>query len=120
MTTQEYILDAKGKILGRIASEAAILLRGKNHADYLPYLTPTNKVVITNAGKIRVTGQKREQNVYIHYTGYPGGKREIPFERVFQKNPGEVIRKTVLGMLPRNKQRAKIIKNLTIYNGERE
>lgn len=118
MTEQNYTIDATGKMLGRIASEAALLLRGKNHSDYLPYLLPQNKVVITNASKVRISGRKAEYKTYTHYTGYPGGLREVSYERMFQRDPGSVLRHAILGMLPRNKHRSRIIKNLTIYNGD--
>ena len=117
MTDKTHTIDASGKILGRIASQAAILLRGKNRASYQPYKMPEEKVIITNAEKIRLSGTKASYMKYKHYTGYPGGLREIPFQKLFDRDPRIVIRRTILGMLPRNRQRSRIIKNLTIYNG---
>lgn len=115
---KEYKLDADGKILGRLATEAAVCLRGKNQSDFLPYLTPENKVIIFNTDKIKVSGKKMVQKFYRRHTGYPGGLREISLEKQMVKDSREVIKLAVYGMLPKNRTRDKIIKNLKLFKGE--
>ncbi|PIV38350.1 MAG: 50S ribosomal protein L13 [Candidatus Portnoybacteria bacterium CG02_land_8_20_14_3_00_45_8] len=115
---KEYTLDAAGKILGRLAVEAAVLLRGRNKATWLPRLTPTNKVVIFNTDKIKVSGKKLEQKIYRRHTGYPGGLREESLEKLLARDSREVVKRAVYGMLPRNRTRDKTIRNLSLYKGE--
>lgn len=114
---KEYQIDAAGKILGRMATEAAVLLRGKNTASWLPYITPENRVIIFNTDKIKVTGKKMEQKFYRHHTGYPGGLKEESLAKLLERDSREVIKLAVYGMLPRNKTRDKIIKNLKLFKG---
>jgi len=114
---KEYQIDAAGKILGRMATEAAVLLRGKNTAGWLPYITPENRVIIFNTDKIKVTGKKLEQKFYRHHTGYPGGLKEESLAKLLERDSREVIKLAVYGMLPRNKTRDKIIKNLKLFKG---
>jgi len=109
-----HIIDASNKVLGRLATEIAILLRGKNKPDFVPNKDMGDFVAVKNINKIRLTGKKKEKKIYYHHTGYLGGLKEIPFEKLFEKNPGEVLRKAVFGMLPKNKLRAKQIKRLKI------
>lgn len=111
---KEIIIDANGKILGRLASEIAGLLRGKNKADFLPYKMPKVIVRVKNIDKIKLTGKKAKQKIYIHHTGYPGGLKVRTYEEEIKKDPGRALRFAVLGMLPKNRQRPKIIKNLII------
>lgn len=118
MEKKEYTLDAGGKILGRLAVEAAVFLRGKNKATFLPRLTPTNKVIVFNTDKIKVTGKKLKQKMYRRHTGYPGGLREESLEKLLARDSRKVVRRAVYGMLPRNRTRDKIIKNLSLYKGE--
>lgn len=110
---KEIILDVKNKPLGRAASEAAILLRGKNNPDFLPNKLPDHKIKIINLNKIAFSEKKKKQKIYKSYSGYPGGLKEIPLKKVVEKKGMEEIFKiAVYGMLPKNKLRAKMIKNL--------
>lgn len=111
-----YTIDAKGRILGRIASEAAMLLRGKHTPAFLPHTQPETKLVITNAAHIRLSGNKRYIKIYKHYSGYPGGLKEISFEKVFKEHPERVLEHAIRGMLPNNKLRKQMMKNLTIHH----
>lgn len=112
MKSDTHIIDATGKILGRLAAEIAVLLRGKNKPGFLLYKDMGDSVTVKNVKKIAVSGKKMEQKKYYRHSGYPGGFKEIPMKRVFEKNPSEVLRRAVLGMLPKNKLRAKQIKRL--------
>lgn len=113
-----YTIDAGGKILGRLASEVAVLLRGKQKPGFLPYIQPKDEVIVLNTDKIRVTGKKMEQKKYIHHTGYPGGLRKKTLEELFARDSRLVLREAVYGMLPKNRTRDKIIKNLKLHKGE--
>jgi len=112
-----YKIDATNKKLGRLASQIAVFLRGKNQPDFLPYKLSDNKVIVFNTAKIIITGKKFENKKYYRYSGYPGGIKEISFEDLFKKDPNEPLRRAVYGMLPKNKLRDKIIKNLKLYAG---
>lgn len=112
---QTYTIDAANKPLGRLAVEIAILLRGKHKADFVPYKDMGNFVVVKNVDKIKITGKKLKQKIYYRHSGYPGGLSETPMEKVIaEKGFGEVLRKAVWGMLPKNKLRARQIKRLKI------
>lgn len=115
MDTKIVILDAKGKSLGRVASEAASCLRGKRLPSYMPHIPPQEKVLIKNAGLVRVTGRKIDQEFRERYSGYPGGLKRITYRRTFEKDPRELIRMAVSGMIPRNRLKKSIMQNLTIY-----
>lgn len=108
----EYKIDASGKILGRLASEAAMLLRGKNSPSFDPSKMSKNRVIIGNAGKIRVSGKKLEQKLYRRHSGYHGGLKEENLQKLMVRDPRLAVRRAVMGMLPKNKLRNKIIKNL--------
>jgi len=112
MKRDTHTIDASGKVLGRIATQIAVLLRGKHKPDFAPYKDIGDFVIIKNADKVKITGKKLSQKVYRHYTGYPGGLKEVPMSKIFSKNPEEVIKKAVFGMLPKNKLRAEQIKRL--------
>lgn len=113
----KYTIDAQGKKLGRIASEAAKLLRGKGSASYTPNELPDAQVEILNASKLSIAEKKAAQTIYQRYSGYPGGLKETKLsEFVTKKGYGELLRKVILGMLPRNRQRSRIIKRLTVKN----
>lgn len=114
MEQKTHTIDAADKVLGRLATEIALLLRGKNKTDFVPYLDRGDKVIIKNVGKIKFTGKKMEQKKYFRHSGYPGGAKEIPLKKLFQDRPEEVLRRAVLGMLPKNKLRAKMIKRLIV------
>ena len=105
----EYKIDVKGKSLGRAASDAAAILRGKNRPDFAPYLAPKIKLKILNMGGLRI---KEEKKIYKRYSGYPSGLKEIKMKDILAKDGNEVFRKAVWGMLPKNKLRSKLIKNL--------
>lgn len=111
-----YRIDAENKILGRVATEIALLLRGKNKADFSPNRDVTAEVQVHNADKIRVTGKKYEDKVYWRYTGYPGGIKKRSYKELKAHNPGLILKKAVYGMLPKNKMRAKLIKKLQIIS----
>jgi large subunit ribosomal protein L13 len=112
-----WLVDADGKILGRLASEVANLLRGKNKPQYADFLDMGDFVVVVNAEKIRVTGKKLEQKRYYSHSGYPGGIKEISLKDLKERKPEEVIRKAVWGMLPKNKLNRAIHKKLKVYAG---
>lgn len=112
MERQTHTIDAKNRVLGRLATEIAILLRGKNKPDFAPNKDIGDFVIVKNVDKIKVTGKKFDKKIYYHHTGYLGGLKEIPFKKVFERNPGEVLKKAVFGMLPKNKLRARQIKRL--------
>jgi large subunit ribosomal protein L13 len=109
------LIDAKDQILGRLASEVAVLLRGKNKPVYTPHTDTGDFVVITNAQKIKVTGNKLEDKVYYHHTGYMGGLKETNLQTLLAKNPEKVIRLAVKNMLPRSDLSRIQLKKLKIY-----
>ncbi|MBZ9571827.1 50S ribosomal protein L13 [Patescibacteria group bacterium] len=114
MERKTHTIDATGKILGRLSTEIAILLRGKHKRDFLPQKDMGDIVIVKNIEKIKLTGKKFEQKKYYRHSGYIGGLKEIPLKILFKKNPAKVLRKAVFGMLPKNKLRAKQIKRLKI------
>lgn len=114
-----YELDASGKILGRLSTEVATILRGKNKPTFVPYLASGDKVIITNASKIKVTGAKLTGKIYYRHSGYMGHLKSQNLGEKLRKNPAEVLRKSIYGMLPKNKLRKIWMKNLFIYNGEK-
>jgi large subunit ribosomal protein L13 len=117
---REYKINASERVLGRLASEIAVVLREKNSAKFLPYVTPKNEVIVFNTDKIKVTGKKMKQKVYRHHTGYPGGLKEENLRKLFGRDSRQVLWRAVYGMLPKNRTRDKIIKNLKLYKGEVE
>lgn len=112
-----YVIDAEGKVLGRLASEIATLLRGKHKPIYTPHADTGDYVIVINADKIVLTGKKLEQKHFRYHTGYPGGLKEIPYERLMEKNPERAIKIAVKGMLPKNRLGRKMIKKLKVYSG---
>ncbi|MCK9578345.1 50S ribosomal protein L13 [bacterium] len=107
-----YTIDAKDKVLGRLATEIVAILRGKNKPDYMPNKDSNNYVVIKNIEKIVVTGNKMENKTYFSHTGYLGGEKNTPMKVVFEKNPGEILIRAVSGMLPKNRLRDKQLKRI--------
>lgn len=105
-------IDAAGKVLGRLAAEIAVILKGKDKPGYLPHKDDGDSVTISNVDKIKVTGRKIEQKQYYHHTGYLGGLKAKSLKTLIVENPSEVLKKAVFGMLPKNKLRAKRIKRL--------
>ena len=112
-----YIIDASGKTLGRVAAKAASVLRGKHKPSYEPSVLCGDYVVIINADKIQVSGNKADDMKYRHYTGYVGGLREYSFNELLAKHPTDPLRRTIAGMLPHNRLGRKIIGNLKVYAG---
>ena len=113
-----YVIDANGQVLGRVASKAATILSGKHRPHYAPFLVTGDHVVIINADKIKLTGQKREQKVYRWHTLYPGGLREVKASDVLETRPEEVIREAIFGMLPKTKLRKRLVQRLKVYRAE--
>jgi len=112
-----HVIDAEGLTLGRLASEIARLLRGKNKTRYTPHVDTGDFVVVVNAEKVVVTGRKAEQKVYRRHTGYPGGLRETSYEQMLARKPTEILRKAVHGMMPRTRLARKQFKKLKLYAG---
>jgi large subunit ribosomal protein L13 len=112
-----FVVDAQGQVLGRLATRIARILIGKDKANFTPYLDCGDHVVVINAERVKLTGNKLDQKVYHRHSGYPGGLKEIPIRVLLQKRPEEVLREAVLGMLPKNKLRARRAKKLRVYAG---
>ena len=112
---QWFVVDAKDQVLGRLATKVARLLIGKDKPSFTPYLDSGDHVVVINADQIKMTGNKIEQKMYYSHSGYPGGLKEVPAKRVRQAKPEWVVREAVLGMLPKNKLRARRAKKLRVY-----
>lgn len=112
-----FVVDAAGQVLGRLATRVARILIGKDKPTFTPYLDCGDHVVVINAERVKLTGNKLDQKVYRHHSGYPGGLKETPVRVVLQRRPEEVVREAVLGMLPKNKLRARRAKKLRVYAG---
>jgi len=112
-----YVIDAEGKNLGRLASEVASILRGKKKPIFTPHVDTGDYVIIVNAEKIAVTGNKLKEKVYKHHTGYPGGLKEITLEKLLERKPEEAVRHAVKGMLPKGKLGDQMYKKLKVYAG---
>lgn len=111
------LLDARGQVLGRLASQAAQLLIGKDKPNYVPYLDMGDYVVVINAKEVKVTGKKEKEKLYRRYSGYPSGLKEETLEQLRERKPEEIVRHAVHGMLPKGKLGRKIITKLYIYSG---
>ena len=109
---KEYTIDAKGKVLGRLASEIALILQGKRRVDYMPNKDFEDFVIIQNIEKLKVTGKKMEDKIYFSHSGYLGGDKYTPMKVIFDKKPGDILIKAVSGMLPKNRLRARRIKRI--------
>lgn len=114
MEPKTHTIDATDKVLGRLAAEISIILRGKNRPDFAPQKNEGDFVVVKNAGKMKLSGKKLKQKTYYRHSGYLGGLKETPMEKLYKEKPAEVLRKAVMGMLPKNRLRAKTIKRLKI------
>ena len=114
---QWVVVDAEGEILGRLSSKIAMIIRGKNKPEYTPHVDCGDNVIVINADKIKLTGNKMNDKVYTSYTGYPGGQRFISPKELMAKHPKRVIEKAVRGMLPKTKLGAKLYTNLFVYAG---
>jgi large subunit ribosomal protein L13 len=112
---QWFVIDATDKPLGRLATRAARILIGKDKPTFTPYLDSGDHLVVINADKIKMTGNKVEQKVYYSHSGYPGGLKAVPAKRVREAKPEWVVREAIVGMLPKNKLRARRAKKLRVY-----
>jgi large subunit ribosomal protein L13 len=112
-----YVVDADGQVLGRLASEVAQILRGKHKPTYAPHLDTGDQVVVINAEKIRLSGEKVGKKVYHRHSGYPGGIREVPYERLLARHPERLIEQAVRGMLPRTRLGRQMARKLFVYRG---
>tara|TARA_B100000945_G_scaffold28105_1_gene19553 strand:+ start:161 stop:589 length:429 start_codon:yes stop_codon:yes gene_type:complete len=112
-----YVVDATDKVLGRIATEIANRLRGKHKPEYTPHIDTGDYVVVVNADKVRVTGNKVTDKIYFHHTGYPGGIKETSFAKLMETHPERAIEIAVKGMMPRNKLSRAMLGKLKIYAG---
>jgi large subunit ribosomal protein L13 len=113
-----HLIDAKGKILGKVATKIANLLRGKDKPIFVPYLDVGDYVVVINASRIKVSGKKLEQKIYYRHSGYLGGLKATPLKKLLAEKPEHVIKTAVSGMLPKNKLRKLWLKRLYIYKDE--
>lgn len=111
------VIDASDKVLGRLATEVACLLRGKHKSIYVPHLDTGDYVIVVNAKKVRVTGRKAKQKVYYKHSGYPGGLKLTTFEEMMETYPSRVIKYAVKGMLPKNALGRAMLKKLKVYDG---
>ncbi len=112
---QWWVIDAEGRPLGRLAALASTILRGKHKPTYTPSVDMGDSVIILNASKVKLTGNKLEDKVFFTHSGYPGGDRYIPYKIMMKKHPERVIETAVKGMLPHNRLSRKIIKRLFVY-----
>ena len=112
-----FLIDADGKILGRVAAKAAAIVRGKNKANYVPHQEIGDFVVIINADKIAVSGRKAEQKMYYRHSGYVGGLKSTSFEKLIERHPTMPLENAIKGMLPKNSLGRKLAKNAKIYAG---
>jgi large subunit ribosomal protein L13 len=115
---KEWVLvDAEGQTLGRLASRVAILLRGKHKPSFTPHVDCGDNVIVINAEKINLTGNKWAEKTYVRHTGYPGGQRTLSANEMFDKDPARLVEKSVKGMLPKNKLGADLFRNLKVVVG---
>lgn len=112
-----YVVDATDKTLGRMATEIANRLRGKHKPEYTPHVDTGDYIVVVNAEKVKVTGNKTTDKMYYHHTGYPGGIKSISFEKLQEKAPERIIQQAVKGMMPRNKLSRAMLSKLKVYAG---
>jgi large subunit ribosomal protein L13 len=111
------VVDAEGQNLGRLASKVATLLRGKHKTNYTPHVDCGDNVIVINAEKVNLTGNKLDDKTYIRHTGYPGGQRVLTAKVMQQKNPALLVEKAVKGMLPKNRLGSQLFRNLNVYVG---
>lgn len=112
-----YVVDAEGKVLGRLASRVARLITGKGKPDWTPHVDCGDHVVVINAAKVRVTGRKLEQKVYRRHTGYPGGLKEVALGKLLLERPERVIQEAVHGMVPKGRLGRRMVTKLKVYRG---
>lgn len=112
-----YVIDAEDKVLGRLATEVATILSGKNKPIYTPHVDTGDYVIIINAEKIKLTGKKLEQKNYTYHTGHPGGLKQVPYKSLIESKPEKIIELAVKGMLPKSSLGRNMIKKLKVYSG---
>lgn len=112
-----YVIDAQGQTLGRLATRVARLLRGKHKSNFTPHVDCGDYVIVVNAGKVHVTGQKMSQKKYYRHSGYPGGLKQVTLRDQLQKFPDRVVESAVRGMLPKNRLGRRMFKKLKVYAG---
>ena len=112
-----YVVDAKDKTLGRLASSIAQILRGKNKVNFSPNLDMSDFIIVINADKVVLTGNKQNTKEYWRHTGYPGGQKTVSYKKMIDEKPDQVIRTAVKGMLPHNKLGRKLLNHLKVYSG---
>ncbi|MFW5984915.1 MAG: 50S ribosomal protein L13 [Halanaerobiaceae bacterium] len=117
VTRKWYIVDASGKALGRLASNIAPYITGKIDPTYTPHVDAGNFVIVINASRVKLTGNKWEQKKYRHHSQYPGGLKEVPYTKLREENPELIIKNAVKGMLPKNKLGKRMIKRVKVYGG---
>ena len=117
ITRQWHVIDASDVVLGRLASQVAVLLRGKHKPIFAPHVDTGDFVIVVNAEKISVTGNKREQKRYYRHSGYPGGLRSISYGELMEKRPERIVEKAVRGMLPKNSLGRQTLRKLKVYAG---
>ena len=117
ITRKWYVLDAAGKPLGRVAAQAAILLRGKQKPQFAPHVDCGDHVIIINADKVVLTGRKLDQKIYYHHTGYPGGLKKTPYRKLMQDKPEFAVKHAIVGMLPKGPLGRKMATKLRVYAG---
>jgi large subunit ribosomal protein L13 len=114
-----HVIDAKGAVLGRIASQAALILMGKHKPSYTPFIDTGDHVIIVNASTVKLTGRKEEQKLYRRHSGYPGGLTETKARSVRQARPTRMVEEAVAGMLPKNKLGKQMYRKLNVYAGDK-
>ena len=113
-----FIVDATDEVLGRLASKVAIVLRGKHKPSFTPHVDCGDNVIVINAEKVKLTGNKMTEKQYIRHTGYPGGQRTQTVEDLLAKKPEAVVEKAIKGMLPKNRLGSELFRNLHVFAGE--
>jgi large subunit ribosomal protein L13 len=112
-----YLVDADGQALGRLASQIALILRGKRRPQFAPHFDPGDHVIVVNASRLRLTGRKLQQKTYLRYSGYPGGLKEVRLSRLMSTHPERVVEMAVRGMLPKNRLGRQLLRHLRVYAG---
>jgi len=112
-----HVIDANDVVLGRLATQAAVLLRGKHKATFAPHIDMGDFVIIINADKVALTGKKREQKLAYRHSGYPGGLRSVSYTELLEKNPQRAVEKAIRGMLPKNSLGREVLSKLKVYVG---
>ena len=117
VTREWYLVDATNKTLGRLSTEIAKRLRGKHKPEYTPHVDTGDYIIVVNAEKVKVTGNKMTDKIYYHHTGYPGGIKSITFDKLIERAPEKIIEKAVKGMMPKNKLSRSMLTKLKVYAG---